>query len=96
MPEELLKLLVTIGLSLAFSILIIAPVIIWRIVRKKPIIPKGYKFESPKIFYAGILVFGIFSVLSFLTGTPYHGIVLFIFMSLYIIGLIAYNKGWRG
>lgn len=95
-PEELLKLLIVIALSIVISVIIVLPVIFWRIIRKKPIIPKGEKIESPNIFYIGIAVFGGFGILAFITGMPYHGIVILIFMCAYLAGLYAYKKGWRG
>lgn len=95
-PDELLKLLVLIVFSIAISLFIIVPIILWRLIRKKPVFPRGEKLRSPKILYAGIGLFGSFGAISFITGTPYFGAAFLIIMCAYVIGLIAYRKGWRG
>lgn len=92
MPEELFKLLIIIGLSLLVSFIFIIPVIIWRSVRKKPLFPKGKKIESVRIFYLGIILFGVFAAFSFYTGRPYFGsAILLIFLS-FILGLIVFKR----
>ena len=96
MPQELFTLLVIIGLSIVVSIIIIIPVILWRIIKKRPILPKGEKFQSPKIFYFGILLFGCFGVFSFVAGMSYLGSFILLIMFVFIGGLIAHKKGWRG
>jgi hypothetical protein len=92
-PEELFKLIVGLGLSLIVSLIIIVPVIIWRILRRKPILPKGEKFESPAPFYIGIILFGGFALAAFLTSMPYFGSAILLMLLAFVIGLIAYKKG---
>lgn len=96
MPEELFRLLAIVIFSILFSLCIIVPIILWRLIKKKPVIPKGKKLQSPFILYFGIVLFGGFASASFIIGMPYFGSAFMIFMSAYVIGLIAYSKGWRG
>jgi len=96
MPEELFKLLIVMGLSLAVSLAITVPIILWRLIRRKPIPPKGKRLNSPNVFYAGIVLFGSFAALSFFTERPYFGSAILLGMVLFIWGLIAYKRGWRG
>jgi len=96
MPEELSKFLVVIGLSLAVSAVIIIPIILWRLIRRKPLVSNRTKLNSPNVFYFGIVFFGGFAILSFFTGRPYFGSAILMFMVLFIWGLIAYKRGWRG
>jgi len=92
LPEELFKLLIIIGLSLLVSLVFIAPVIIWRAIRRKPLFPKGKKIESAKIFYFGIILFGVFASILFYTGKPYFGSAILLVFLVFIIGLIAFKK----
>ena len=48
------------------------------------------------ILYTGIAVFGGFALLSFSNGRPYFGAIFVLFVLAYIIGLVAYKRGWRG
>lgn len=92
MPEELFRLLAIVVLSTLFSLCIIVPIIFWRLIKKRPVIPKGEKLQSPFILYLGIALFGGFAAASFIKGMPYFGSSFMIFMSAYVIGLIAYRK----
>jgi hypothetical protein len=93
MPEELYKLVVGLGLSLIVSFIIVVPVIIWRILKRKPLLPKGEKMESPTPFYIGIILFGGLALASFLTSTPYFGTALLLMSLACVFGLIAFKKG---
>jgi hypothetical protein len=95
-PEELFKLIVIIGLSLIVSFVIIVPVMIWRLLTRKPLLPKGKKIESPTLFYIGIIFFGGFTLATFSTNMPYFGSTFLLMLLACIGGLIAYKKGWRG
>lgn len=92
MPEELFKLLIIIGLSLLVSLIFIVPVIIWRVIRRKTLFPKGKKIKSAKIFYLGIILFGIFAAISFYSGRPYFGSAILLILLAFIFGLIAFKK----
>lgn len=96
MPEELFKLLAGLGLSLILSAIIIVPVIIWRVIRRKPILPKGEKIESPTLFYIGITVFCGFALLAFIINMPYFGSAIMLMLLAFVCGLIAFKRGWRG
>jgi len=95
-PGELFQLLALTAFSIVLSIIYVTPVIIWRLVRRKPIIHKAEKLKSPNIFFIGVALFGGFGLFSFIYGMPYFGTAFFVFMIAYVIGLIAYRKGWRG
>jgi hypothetical protein len=93
---ELSELLSIVIFSILFSLCIIIPIIVWRLIRRKPIVPKGEKLKSPSMLYAGITFFGGFAIVSFVINRPYFGSAFTIFMTAYLIGLLAYRKGWRG
>ncbi|CAB1065839.1 hypothetical protein D1BOALGB6SA_10638 [Olavius sp. associated proteobacterium Delta 1] len=91
MPEELIKLLIIIGLSLAVGILFSVPVIVWRAIKRRPLLPKGKKIESPRIFYFGFLLFGGFATISFFIGRPYFGSAFLMVLFVYVCGFIVYK-----
>jgi glucan phosphoethanolaminetransferase (alkaline phosphatase superfamily) len=95
-PYELSELLSIVVFSILLSLCIIIPIIVWRLIRRKPVVPKGKKLKSPIMLYAGITFFGGFAVVSFIINRPYYGSAFSIFMAAYVIGLLAYRKGWRG
>jgi hypothetical protein len=74
------------------------PVIVYRLIKKQPIIPKGKKekLQSPRILYAGVALFGGMAVFSFMNGLRYFALAFVLFSCAYDIGLIAYRRGWRG
>jgi hypothetical protein len=96
MNQELILVFKAIGFGLAGGIIFSLPFVIWRLIRKQPIIPRGNKLKSPMILYTGIAVFGGFALLSFSNGRPYFGAIFVLFVLAYIIGLVAYKRGWRG
>ncbi len=66
----------------------------WRRLKKKPLLPiKDEKIESPKVLYFGLLLFGGFSLASFLKDKLYYGFAILIIFIVCLIGLIAHNKG---
>lgn len=93
MPEELAKLIAGLGLSLLVSFIIVVPVLIWRRLKRKPLLPKSKKIESPTIFYFGIILFGGFALASFLTGSPYFGTAFLLMLFGFACCLMAYKKG---
>ena len=95
-PYELSELLSIVIFSLLLSFCIIIPIIIWRLIRRRPVVPKNEKLKSPSMLYAGIVLFGGFVVVSFIINRPYFGSAFTIFMTAYVIGLLADRKGWRG
>jgi hypothetical protein len=95
-PYELSELLSIVIFSIFLSLCIIIPILVWRLIRKKPVVPKDDKLKSPSMLYAGIALFGGFAIVSFVINRPYFGSAFTIFMTAYVIGLLAYRKGWRG
>jgi hypothetical protein len=96
MPEKFFKLIVIVSLSLIVSFIIVVPIILWRFIKRKPVLPKGKKIESPKIFYIGILLFGCFALAAFLTSMPYFGSAFLLMLLTCVCGLVAHKRGWRG
>jgi len=92
MIKELSFLLLAIGIGIVGGLTFLIPAILWRLIRKKPLFPKGKKLDSPKIFYAGIAVFGGFAIFCFLTGTPLLAVASLLGMLVYIRGLIVYKR----
>ena len=93
MPEELFKLLVIIGLSLAVGLLIVLPIIVWRAIRREPLLPKGKKIKSSRILYFGAILFGGFAIISFFIGRPYFGSAFLLMLFAYVFGLVyKHNK----
>jgi len=82
--------------SIVFALLFLIPIILWRLIRGKTIYQGKKKFDSPVVFYAGMIIFGSFGVLAFAIGSLIYGFALLVFMCLFIIGLVAYQQGWRG
>jgi len=94
MPEDLLKLIVVVGLSLIVSFIIVTVMLIWRLFKRKPLLPiKDEKIQSPAPFYIGILLSGGFSLVAFLINKPYFGSAILLMLIICIFGLIAYKKG---
>ena len=98
MPEDLIKLLYLIVFSLIFALIIVVPVILWRAIRGKPLLNprKKVKFKSLIIFYLAIFFSIALSIVAFFKNMPFHALFLLIVTALYLIGLFAYKKGWRG
>ena len=98
MPQDLMELLYLLAFSLIVATVIIIPVLLWRSLKGQPLLDlkKRKKFESPKTFYIGIIFFGFCTLWAFYENSSYHAIFLLIIVVLYIVGLIAYKKGWRG
>ena len=82
--------------SIVIAMLFLIPIILWRLIRGKAIYQGKKKFDSPVVFYVGMIVFGSFGVLAFAIGSLIYGLALLLFMCLFIIGLVAYQQGWRG
>ena len=82
--------------SIVIGVLLLIPIILWRLIRGKAIYQGKKKFDSPVVFYVGMILFGSFGVLAFATGNLVYGLVLLVFVCLFIIGLVAYQQGWRG
>jgi len=81
---------------IVFAVLFLIPIILWRLIRGKAIYQGKKKFNSPVVFYVGMILFGSFGLLAFTLGSLIYGLVLLVFMCLFIIGLVAYQQGWRG
>ena len=96
MPEELLKLLIVVGLSLVVSLTITVPIILWRLIRRKFILPKGKRLNSPNVFYAGIVLFGSFAALSFFTHRPYFGSAILLGGGSIYLGINRLQKRYEG
>jgi len=82
--------------SIVIAVLFLVPIILWRLVRGKVIYQGKKKFGSPVVFYVGMILFGSLGALSFAIGNLIYGLALLVFMCLFIIGLVAYQQGWRG
>jgi hypothetical protein len=99
MPEEIIRLFAIVCLSLIISAVFVAIGLIWRLIRKKPLLPKKSKIESPLQIYvviAGIIFCGGLSLATFLNGLPYFGFTFLLMMLGFIAFVVAYKKGWRG
>lgn len=98
MPQDLIELLYLLAFSLIAATVIIIPVLLWRSLKGQPLFDfkKRKKFKSPKIFYIGIIFFSFCTLWAFFENSSYHAMFLLIIVALYVIGLIAYKKGWRG
>lgn len=92
-PDELNRIVVIVGLSVIVSIVVIVPIVTWRSLTNRPIVPEGKKLESATPLYIGIAFFFSFAVASFLTEMPIFGVT-FIIMLIICIGLLsAFKKG---
>ena len=96
MNQELILVLKALGFGLAGGIIFSLPFIIWRLIRRQSIIPRGNKLKSSISLYTGVAVFGGLALMSFSKGRPYFGTIFLLFVVAYILGLIAYKRGWRG
>ncbi len=85
-------LLFAIGVGIIVGLAFLIPTILWRLIRKKPLFPKGKKLESPKMLYFGIALLGGFTIISIFTGTPLFALASLIFMLLGIRALIVYKR----
>ncbi len=85
-------LLLAIGVGIIVGLAFLIPAILWRLIRKKPIFPKGQKLESPKMLYFGIALFGGFAIISFFIGAPLFSLASLIFVLLGIRALIVYKR----
>ena len=54
------------------------------------------RITSPTMFYGGIVCFGGMSAVAFASRVPLFGISLLGASALYLLGLIAFKRGWRG
>jgi hypothetical protein len=77
---------------------IIVPILIYRKLKGQPLLGlrKKREINSPKIFYIGMILFAAFTLLALYINKPYYAIFTLIIALLYLIGLIAFKKGWRG
>ena len=82
--------------SIVIAVLFLIPIILWRLIRGKAIYQGKKKFDSPVVFYVGMILFGSFGALAFAMGNLIYGLALLVLMCLFIIGLVAYQQGWRG
>ncbi len=96
MVNELSDFISDLGASVVIAILISIIIIFERLIRGKSIYQGEKKFGSPMILYIGIILFGSVTVLALAIGLPIYGIIGFIFVCLFFIGLVAYKLGWRG
>jgi len=92
---ELNILLIAIGLGLLGGLLGSLPILIRRFFNKEPLFPKGTKPTSPRIFYVGIVLFGAACAGSLAKGWPLFGATFALFASMYVVGLVAFYRGWR-
>ena len=70
-PDSELSLLLFVLIGGLLGWLVYAlPVIVYRVIKKRPIIPKGKKEKllSPQIFYVGVAFFGGMAVFAFMSG----------------------------
>lgn len=71
MPIELFHLLTVIGLSLVVALVIVMTILLWRVIKKKPILPEqSSKKETPQVLVLGLFLFGLFALVCFLSGMP--------------------------
>jgi hypothetical protein len=96
MNEDSIQLFRVILIGLAIGLAVSLPIILKRYRAKEAIIPKAKKFKSSKIFYLGVLFFSGFAAVSFYIGKPAFGSLFTLFALAYLVGLIAYSRGWRG
>jgi len=94
--EELGDFLLTLSIGLLGALVICVPAIVWRLIRRRPIVPRGRTRNSPGVFYAGIAVFGALAIMSFVMNRPLFGSFLSLGLALSVLGLIAFRRGWRG
>lgn len=95
MPNEFYELIEVLGSGLIIGVIFVVPVVIWRLIRRKPILPykQPERMESSIPIFTGILMFGGFCLGSFLTGKIYFGSAFFILFLAFVFPLIAYKKG---
>ena len=96
MPEELFKIIIILGLSLIVSIILVLPVVVWRMIKRRPLVPEGSKIESPAIFYVGTVLLGGLAIIAFIYKMKYFGALFLIMLLIPISGIVAFKKGWRG
>ena len=97
LPKELLLLIIAIiigsviGLCVGILTLLINKFKTGKFFQKT----EPVKLESPFVFYLGILLFGIASILGYLIDYPYFGSTFLFVSTLYLWGLITYIKDRR-
>jgi hypothetical protein len=93
---ELNTLLIAIAVGLTVGIAVSVPVLTWRWWRKEPLIPRGTKLKSPRILYTGVALFSASAMTSLVAGYPLFASMFIAFASAYVVGIVAYRRGWRG
>lgn len=92
--EELSDFLLTLSIGLLGALVICVPAIVWRLVRRRRIVPQPRTLNSPGLFYAGIALFGTLAIMSFAMNRPLFGSFLSLGFALSVLGLIAFRRGW--
>ena len=67
---ELSDFLLTLSIGLLGALVICVPAIVWRLIRRRPIVQRGRSLNSPGVFYAGIAIFGELTIMSFVMHRP--------------------------
>ena len=92
MPEELGNLTALIGLGLIVWTAVYAPIFLLRLLRGKKLNKKKKINDSPILYYIGILLSGGLSIESFLSGTPYFGLIFILIFLVSIVCLFLLKK----
>ncbi len=92
--EELSDFLLTMSIGLFGALVVCVAIMLWRLVRRRPIVPQARTLNSPGLFYAGIALFGALAIMSFAMKRPLFGSFLSLGFALSVLGLIAFRRGW--
>jgi len=93
MTEDFYKLIGVLCVSVLVGFIIIIPTLIYRLLKRKQLIPEAEKIESPMLFYIGIIFCCVLSISAFLKGMPYVGSAIILILLIDICMLVAYKKG---
>jgi hypothetical protein len=82
------------GSGLIIGVVFVVPVIIWRLIRRKPLLPyRGEKIESSIPLFLELFICGGFCLVSLFMNKPYSGLVFFLFFLAFGLALFYYKKG---
>ena len=94
MSEELSEIALTLFVGLIMAAVSVAVVLIYRLVRRKPLLPINEdRIKSPLPLYLAIILFGGSSIISFLIGKLYYGSISLLIFLVFVFSLVAYKKG---
>lgn len=96
MYAKLFDFLILIGFSIVVALAIVVPIVLWRILNKRPILSEPTsKKETPQVVVLGIGLFALIAVVCFLSGMPYFGITFVLILVIGLIGYLCYKKRFR-